>query len=230
MSAIGAEYSQERYNPGAMRLGGLITVVAFAAAVSPAYGATHQVNIGNNAFSPAELTITEGDVVTWNWTGPDTNHSTTTTAEHQTSWDSDPGNASPNHSVGDKFSRDFNDVHEFPYFCKTHRETMTGKIIVVRKENNPNPPTPDTVAPEFGTLKVESKLRRVTFNLDEPARIEAKLRGPTRRTLKPRQGRVGTNVLRLPKRLKRGRYALVMRATDAAGNESLAARAKFSVR
>jgi plastocyanin len=218
-----------------MRLGGLVTLLALCALVTPAHAATHQVNIGNNAFvSPStgtgDLTITEGDVVTWHWVGPDTNHSTTTTNEHQTSWDSDRGNLFPNHAVGDKFSRDFPDVGEFPYFCKTHPDTMNGKIVVVRKENNPNPPTPDTVGPEFGTPKVESKRRRVTFNLDEPANVEAKLRGPTRRTLKPRTAKVGLNVLRLPRRLKPGRYALVMRATDEAGNKSVVVRVKFRVR
>jgi hypothetical protein len=176
------------------------------------------------------VTITEGDVVTWNWVGPDTNHSTTTDTAHQTSWDSDSGNAFPNHPVGDRFSREFPDDGEFPYFCKTHPDTMTGKIVVQRKETNPFPPTPDTVAPEFGTPQFDSRRRLVTVNLDEPATIEAKLRGPTRRTLKTRQGKTGTNAVRLPRRLKRGRYALILRATDAAGNRSVAIRTKFRIR
>ena len=214
-----------------MRLGGLITVVAFAAAASPAYGATaHQVSVGNNAFAPSQLTIFQGDVVTWTWTGPDTNHSTTTNATGQTTWDSDPGNLFPDHQVGEKFSREFPDVGEFSYFCKVHTSTMTGRIVVQRLENNPNPPPVDTVAPEFGTPKVESRNRRVTFNLDETGKIEAKLRGPTRRTLKPRNAKVGTNVLRLPSRLRPGRYALAIWATDEAGNRSVTVRLKFRVR
>jgi plastocyanin len=212
-----------------MRLGGLITAVAFAAAAPCADAATSQVSVGGNAFSPSELTITEGDVVTWNWVGPDTNHSTSTTNEHQTSWDSDAGNPLPDHEVGDKFSREFPDVGEFPYFCKVH-SFMTGRIVVIQKQNDPNPPPPDTVAPQFGTPEVEARNRRVTFNLDEAATVEGKLRGPTRRTLKPRRGKVGINVVRLPRRLKKGRYALILRATDAAGNRSVALRTKFRVR
>jgi plastocyanin len=211
-----------------MRLGGLITAAAFVALASPAYGATSQVTVANNAFAPVDLTITEGDIVTWTWTGPDTNHSTTTSAEGQTTWDSDPGNAFPNHEVGHKFSKEFPHEGSFSYFCKTHAD-MKGRITVVNKVNNPNPPPTDTAAPEFGTPTVQVKRRRVRFRLDETAQVEAKLRGPTRRTFKL-SGKAGTNVLKLPKRLKPGRYALVLRATDGAGNRSIAARVKFRVR
>jgi plastocyanin len=212
-----------------MRLGGLITFVAFAAAVSPASAATHQVTVANTAFSPSELTITQGDTVTWNWTGPDTNHSTTTHAEGQTTWDSDPNNSFPNHQVGDKFSWNFPDPGEFTYFCKVHPTQMTGKITVVRKVNDPNPPPQDTVGPEFGTLSVSLKQRRVRFRLDEPAEVVGRMRGPIRRTLKL-SARAGINIMKLPKRLKKGRYGLNLRATDAAGNESLVARVKFTLR
>jgi len=210
-----------------MRLAGLITVLAFAAMTSPAYAATHSVAVGNNAFSPAQLTITQGDVVNWNFVGPDTNHSTTTEAGGQTTWDSDQGNPFPNHTVGDQFSWNFTDVGEFSYFCKVH-SFMTGKITVVKKVNDPNPPPVDTVAPKFGTPRVSVKGRRATFNLDEPAQVTGKLRGPTRKNLKL-AGKAGKNVLKLPKRLKSGRYALTLRATDPGGNVSLPAKAKFRV-
>jgi plastocyanin len=211
-----------------MRVGGLITLLALGAMASPAYAATHEVKVGNNAFSPSELTITQGDSVTWTWVGPDTNHSTTTGTQGQTTWDSDPGNPNPSHQVGDKFSRDFPDPGEFSYFCKVH-SFMTGKIVVQRKETNPNPPPVDTAAPQFGTAKVQVKRRRVTFQLNEAATVDFRLRGPTRRTKTILAG-AGTNVVKLPKRMKRGRYALRLRATDAAGNESLVVRRKFRVR
>jgi plastocyanin len=211
-----------------MRLGGLITFAALAVAASPASAATHQVNVGNNAFSPAQLTVTQGDTVTWTWVGPDTNHSTTTTAEGQTTWDSDPGNPFPNHQVGDKFSWTYQFGSEFSYFCKTH-SFMTGKITVLPKVNDPNPPPQDVVGPEFGTLQVQLKQRRIKFSLDEPARVEGKMRGPMRKTLKV-NAKAGTNYMKLPKKLKKGRYGVNLRATDAAGNKSLVARAKFTLR
>lgn len=214
-----------------MRLGGLITLaLAGAALAAPAhaFGATRQVSVGNNAFSPAELTITEGDVVTWTWTGPDTNHSTTTTAEGQTTWDSAPGNPFPNEPAGKKFSWNFPNAGEYAYFCKTH-SFMTGRIVVQPRVNNPNPPTPDTEPPEFGTLTVSAKRRQIRFRLDEPADVVGRMRGPMRRTLKL-SAKAGPNVMRLPKRLKKGRYGVNLRATDAAGNESLVARVKFTLR
>ena len=211
-----------------MRLGGLITLLALCALTSPARAATHQVSVGNNAFSPANLTVDAGDTVTWTFVGPDTNHSTTTTGDGRTTWDSDPGNSFPNHNVGDKFSQDLNTPGDFSYFCKVH-SFMTGRIVVQQKATNPFPPPDDTAPPQFGTPKVQAKRRRVTFRLDEAAQVQAKLRGPTRKTLKL-AAKAGTNVLKLPKRLKPGRYALSMRATDAAGNKSLVARAKFRVR
>jgi plastocyanin len=210
-----------------MRLGGLITFVALAVTTSPASAATHQVNVGNNAFSPAELTITQGDVVTWTWVGPDTDHSTTTTAEGLTTWDSDRGNPSPNHPVGDKFSWNFPNSGEFAYYCKVH-DFMTGKIIVAPKVNNPNPPPGDVAAPEFGTLSVNLTRRVVRFRLTEAASVVGKMRGPVRKTLKL-SARSGVNLLKLPRKLKKGRYGLNLRATDAAGNESLVARVKFTI-
>jgi plastocyanin len=211
-----------------MRLAGLITFVAFAAATSPAFAADRSVSVGNgNKFDPAEIQITQGDVVNWNWVGPDTNHSTTTGPMLQTSWDSDPGNPLPNHTIGDRFSREFPDVGEYDYFCKTHAE-MVGKIVVVRKETNPNPPPTDDVAPEFGTLSVNLKRRVIRFKLTEAAKVVGKMRGPMRKNLKL-SAKAGTNLLKLPKKLKKGRYSVGLTATDAAGNASLVARVKFTI-
>lgn len=217
-----------------MRLGGLITLVlagtlAFAV---PSHAATVQVNIGNNAFAPAEITITEGDSVTWTWVGPDTNHSTTSRTvegpDSQTSWDSDPGNPFPNHQVGDKFSAGFTIEGEYSYFCKTH-SFMTGKITVLPNKNNPLGPPQDVKGPQFGTLQIQLKQRRIKFLLDEPAKVVGKMRGPIRKTLKV-NAKAGPNYLKLPKKLKKGRYGVNMRATDAAGNDSLVARAKFTIK
>jgi plastocyanin len=217
-----------------MRLGGLIGVLAFFAATSPAHAsAVHNVNIGGNAFTPSELTITQGDVVNWNWVGPDKDHTTTTDASGQTTWDSDPtytpGDVvGPRVPEGDRFSWNFPDPGEYSYFCKVH-PNMTGKIIVIRKVNDPNGPPADVTGPKFGTPTVQVKKRRVEYTLDEDATVTVKLRGPTKRT-KNVKAIAGQNVLKLPKRLKKGRYSLSMRAKDAAGNKSLVARLKFRVR
>lgn len=213
-----------------MGRGALIAALMLGAFAGPVHAATVDVTVRNFAFTPAALTITQGDSVTWTFAGPDTNHSTTTVAQgsgQSETWDSDPGNPFPNHQVGDKFSWNFPNPGEFAYFCKTH-STMTGKIVVRPKINDPNPPPQDVVAPKFGTPRVSVKRRQAKFTLDEDAAVSAKLVGPTRRNLSL-AGRAGPNVLKLPKALKPGRYALTLRATDTAGNRSSAAKVKFRV-
>jgi plastocyanin len=212
-----------------MRGTALIGVVTLLVVAEPARAETVEVGVANFAFAPADLKIQQGDVVTWTWYGPDTNHSTTTHAEGQTTWDSDAKNSSPDHQVGDKFSKEFVFLGEFAYFCKVHPMTMTGTVSVGERFRDPAlPVAPDTVAPSFGTLRVSLKARRVTFNLDEAAAVEGKLRGPGkyRRTLKLK-GKVGTNRLRLPARLRAGRYSMSLIATDKVGNESVPASVKF---
>jgi plastocyanin len=209
-----------------MRGTAIISLMTLAVLAEPAGAATSDVAVSGNAFTPAQVNILQGDVVTWTWGGPDTNHSTTTEAEGQTTWDSDARNPNPDHAVGDKFSREFQIPGEFDYFCKVHA-FMTGRVIVTARDPAVSV-APDIVAPAFGPLRVDVKRRRVRFNLDEAATMQAALRGPTRHSL-VQAGQVGPNVIVLPKRLRAGRYALTLRATDAAGNESTPAVVKFRV-
>jgi plastocyanin len=214
-----------------MRGTALIGVLMLFVVAEPARAATVNVSVGNFAFAPAEITIQQGDVVTWTWNGPDTNHSTTTGAAGDTTWDSDANNASPDHQVGDKFSKEFVYLGEYDYVCKVHPTTMTGRVIVnERARDATQPVTPDVVGPTFGTLRIALKARRVTFNLDESATVVGKLRGPgkLRRTL-TLKGKVGSNTLRLPKRLGKGRYSMRMIATDKAGNDSAPATVTFTI-
>ncbi|MEA2443654.1 MAG: hypothetical protein QOJ12_946, partial [Thermoleophilales bacterium] len=206
--------------------------------------ATTDVSVANLAFSPAIVQIDPGDTVRWTFAGPDLNHSTTSDAGQAESWDSDPGPASPLHVVGDTFSHTFNSVGSYGYFCRVH-SFMRGTVRVGDPsaqqppatggepgggqpgggqpqpgQPQPQQPTADTAAPVFGTPRVSVARRRVSFKLDEAAGVTAKLRGrKVKRTLKL-NGRAGTNVLKLPKRVSAGRYTLTLVATDAAGNAS----------
>jgi plastocyanin len=210
-----------------MKRTALITLLGMGIMAAPAGAATVDVRVSGFAFAPADLTITQGDTVTWTFAGPDTNHSTTTAPGPTDTWDSDPGNPAPNHNVGDKFSVTFSNVGEFSYFCKVH-SNMTGKVIV-QAAGTPAPTPPDTVAPKFGTLRASVVRRRVTFKLDEAAQVVGKLRGPKTRRTFTLAAKVGTNVLKLPKKLAGGRYRLVLTATDAAGNPSLPAVVTLTV-
>lgn len=87
-------------------------------------GTTHEVSVVNGTYSPREITINEGDTITW------TNNGTmdhTVTADDR-SFDS--GLLSP----GESFSLTFDDSGIFPYYCIPHGAPggvgMSGQIIV----------------------------------------------------------------------------------------------------
>jgi plastocyanin len=224
----------------------LIGVLALGVVATPARAATVDVSVANNAFSPATVQINPGDTVRWTFAGPDTNHTTTSDSGQAESWESDPGTPTftVNHVPGDTFSHTFNANGQFGYYCRVHT-FMRGTVRVGTTSEPPpsgggggggyEPPgggsqtTPDTTAPVSGTPRVSVSRRRVSFTLNEAADVQAALRGPrTRRTLKL-AGKAGTNVLKLPKRLRPGRYSLRIKATDAAGNTSTRPVVKFKV-
>ena len=194
-------------------------------AATPAEAATTDVSVANFAFAPATVQIAPGDTVRWTFAGPDTNHTTTSDGGQAESWESDPGEPTPVHTVGDQFAHTFQTPGDYGYFCRVH-PYMRGTVRV--GISSPPPATADTAAPAVSTPRVSVKRRRATFRLDEPADVVARLRGRTRKTL-TRAGKAGSNVLRLP-RMRPGRYALTLRATDSAGNKSTPVQVKFSVR
>lgn len=85
------------------------------------------VDIPGFNFDPAELTIMEGDIVTW------TNNHTfnhTSTSDDGSTWDS--GIIPP----GESFSHTFTAAGTYPYHCTIHL-SMTGTITVNPADNVP---------------------------------------------------------------------------------------------
>ena len=210
-----------------MRGRGLITLFAFGALAAPAQ-ADVQVTVANNAFSPSVVEVMEGESVNWTWAGPDRNHTVTSedTNEVSASFDSDP-NAPFDAPASGTFSKEFTFSGDYAYFCKVH-SFMTGRVVVRDRINDSTPPPLDTTAPRFAKARVSVRKRRVTFRLSEPASVTARLRGRMRRTFKS-DGKAGRNVIKLPRRMKPGRYRLTLRATDAARNESRTVKRRFRV-
>jgi PKD repeat protein len=100
-----------------------------------AHAVTHNVNIGDNFFSPNNLTITVGDTVHWSYNG---GRSHDATADDGT-W------GSPTSSSID-FSKTFNSVEEVLYFCTVHSSpgrdrssNMNGRINVIAADENQSP-------------------------------------------------------------------------------------------
>jgi PKD repeat protein len=100
------------------------------------HAVTHNVSIGDNFFSPNNLTIEVGDTVRWTYSGG-RNHDVTA---DDFSWNS-PTSSSIN------YSQTFNSAEEVLYHCTVHstpgqniNSRMNGRINVTQAEEN-NPPT-----------------------------------------------------------------------------------------
>lgn len=80
---------------------------------------TYKVDIANMVFSPACLTIQQGDTVTWYWSeGP----------PHSTTSDTGLWNSGLQYSPY-QFAHTFDRLGEHPYHCEAH-PSMTGVIVV----------------------------------------------------------------------------------------------------
>lgn len=87
------------------------------------------VSVTNNAFSPAQKTITVGTTVTWAWstcTGGG-GYDTETCVAHSVNFDD--GTKSATQETG-TFSRTFSTAGSYPYHCAVHGTAMAGTIIV----------------------------------------------------------------------------------------------------
>ena len=81
--------------------------------------AVHNVNMGDNFFSPATVTVTQGDTVRWTHIG---------VLSHTTTSNSGVWN-SGTMTNGSTFIFQFNTVGSFPYHCAFH-PSMTGTVVV----------------------------------------------------------------------------------------------------
>lgn len=82
--------------------------------------AADEVEIENQAFLPANITVKRGATVTW--TNKDT-------AEHTVTSDSASGPKSGTLKRNDSYSFTFNEAGEFSYLCNFH-PSMAGKVTV----------------------------------------------------------------------------------------------------
>ena len=80
-----------------------LALTAFAASAGPAYAHVGFIDVGELRYDPGQVSGVPGEVVTWHWRGPDTDHSVTSDAGL---FDSDPGRTAVqiDHAVGDTFS------------------------------------------------------------------------------------------------------------------------------
>ncbi|MCB0870015.1 MAG: hypothetical protein KDB52_04210 [Solirubrobacterales bacterium] len=120
----------------------LVLAIGFAAlfaglAVQPAQANSTRVSISDFKWSK-EPTVNLGESVTWDWIGPDLQHSVTGQAPNATQWDSAPGIPSPRQNLGDSFKVTFDQPGHYLFVCKLHPQAVRGTVTVTNLPGDPN--------------------------------------------------------------------------------------------
>jgi plastocyanin len=240
-----------------MRHLAMATVVAFAALTSPVAAAPATVDAtDDNTFEPREVTVEVGEAVTWRF-GPRRPHYVENDPESTEVFNSSPTPAAPvlrdrANPRGSTWPHTFSTSGRFTYHCPIHVAAgidMRGVVNVVAPPPTTSGggpplqappavaqrPVADTRAPKIRALRASLGRRRadVVLRLSEPARLAGRIESARpRRTLRrfSIRGRQGLNRIQLSaRRLRPGRYRVLITATDAAGNGSVRVRTALTV-
>jgi len=178
-----------------------------APAVKPARAAkTFNVKVADFAFAPAKLSIALGDVVKWNWSGQDVNHSVTGNAGQSEQFESHPGLKVPEVTkgpAGGTFSHVFTHEGTFKYFCRVH-PGMIGEVTVGAAP----------VRVRIVGVKRGSGSLRVSYRLTRPAAVKATVyRSGERILTKSTKGKSGANsiLIVLPSSARKAALKVVLR-------------------
>jgi plastocyanin len=118
----------------------LAGLVIIEAGGSPsAFGATTTVTVGDNFFSPPDVTINVNDTVQWSWSLNEVAPHSTTSTSVPSLWDSTVA------TEPFTFSHTFTSAGSFPYWCTVHTTSMKGSVTVNAAVNAP--PTVSITAP-----------------------------------------------------------------------------------
>jgi len=195
-------------------------------------------------YRPNTVTVNPGDSVSWRWAGPDANHSVSAARGAAEQFDSDPGRAPDaiDHELGATFRHTFTKPGALEYLCRVHPRFMGGTVVVRA--------VPDHVAPRIrllvagarklctrGPRSCRNPRLHLRFRLSERARLRAEIRrlgapgsATPIRTFRFTGRRGRNHRFLVAGALRPARYRLTLTATDAVGNVSKPARAKFAVR
>jgi plastocyanin len=191
-----------------------------------------------NLWNPDSVNVDVGDAVTWSFAGAQAVHNV---ASDSANWQlsSEPGVARA------PVSHVFTEAGVYTFVCQIHPTTMRGTVVVSEPgQDPPTTPPPDsgpvpwpnpTEAPRWSVrpdnkrprlTRVRARARRdgasVRFRLSERARVSVRFvrRGRTVRRVK-HWYRGGSHRMRVrSRRLRSGRYLVVVTARDDAGNRA----------
>lgn len=231
-------------------------VAFFGVLAGPASAANTRVSITDFRWSQTP-TIDLGETVTWDWLGPDTQHSVTGQAPNAVQWDSDPQSSMPIHTPGDSYSVTFDQPGTYLFVCKLH-SSVRGTVTVTDQPGDPNsdpgpqPPVDfDYTAPSMDEIDLDpdvfgpkGKGTRLEFALDERGVADAdyyKLVKRGKKRVRKYMGysrwnvHIGFNHVRFASRsatfkAKPGKYEALLRATDEKFNISDPVPIRFEIK
>ena len=110
-------------------IGGVVLSAACLALAAPAHAVNTAVDINLFSLNPADITIDQGDTVTWRWIGADKNHDVVSYPGEPEVYDSHPGIPALDAPSGGTFAHTFTTVGISRYFCSNH-SNMQGTVTV----------------------------------------------------------------------------------------------------
>jgi plastocyanin len=179
----------------------LLPLTAILALVlsSPAVAFDWPVEVVDYEFRPAERKIAVGDTVIWSFTNG--GHTTTAARGQADKWNSGPATS----EAGTTYQKTFNTPGRFQYICIPHASFMKGTIEVGEDAET------DTVDNFKGTRRGDNV--KISFTLNEAAKVTYKLKGPSRRTVERGRLDAGRHSFRV-RNLRNGEYRGTLTLVD----------------
>jgi plastocyanin len=234
----------------AVLLGPVLSLVAAA----PAAAAEHTVRgLDSLTWDRPDITVALGDTVHWRFEGTGLPHDITSSGSNWNPPYKSAGGPPP--SAPGVYT--FNTPGIYSYLCSIHPETMVGRVTVNDASGAPPPPPPPpppseqeysntseapTVFERGGRDRKRPRLRGlrvgrmaggtlVRFRVSERSRVTVRLKRGGRTRLRKRVSAAGRETVWLRSRhLRSGRYRIVVRAADLAGNRSRARSLRVRLR
>jgi plastocyanin len=176
-----------------------LTAILALGLASPAMAFDWPVEVVDYEFRPAERKIAVGDTVIWSFTNG--GHTTTAARGQADKWNSGPATS----EAGTTYQKTFNTPGRFQYICIPHASFMKGTIEVGEDAET------DTVDNFKGTLRGDNV--KISFKLNEAAKVTYKLKGPSRRTVERGRLDAGRHSFRV-RNLRNGEYRGTLTLVD----------------
>jgi plastocyanin len=211
-----------------------------------------RVSIFNYEWSIKEVHVNLGEKVTWDWLGPDLQHSVTGISPNDLEWDSDPGTDAPDHRAGDEYTLQFEQPGVYYFQCKLHA-FVRGEVVVSETPGNPlSDPGPrpplniDVTPPTLGGIALVRPSTggaggiATSAHVSERGTLDAEYYRLNSRGNRVYNGYrvwktfIGINHFELGARWKHfrarpGSYVAVLRATDRSANTSQPVTKAFTI-